>query len=532
VGAGPSAMGLLYGLLEPYNKQEELPPFTIAVVERGTGPPHDAATESPSNWYDAAHTPSSTSASHVSTEITGRTMDLPIGQGLGGTSNINACLCTPPLPQDLESWPEPWRTTLPTSVKSIQTVLEENKAIHYGIGNLQDVASPFLEKASIDMSNRVPTMVTRDSQGRFVRSNYYDALLAPLLKSCPNLKKNLFWFQGTEVQRLLLEGHRIIGVDCISNHVQLQAHATREVILCAGAIETPVLLLTSGIGLDEPLRGVGRHLKDQVLLSRTYLTKWTRNAQLSTNGIAALGHLNLMGRDGMFQVAIADANSHVSILPSALAMAFRRHWKTDFGNRIMEVVFVILKAILKYGIQYTPLGYVLRHFTATTLLFLMHPKSEGSISIKRKTNCPRDEPMMRRHVVVDVDVGYLKDIRDLDALRRGWKACGRMGRCLEVFPGWMFRPLTLLGIDWFQCYCYCFALPYFHFCGTCIMQTERKTDWVVDAGLRLREHTGLYICDSSVFPAMVSSPPALTCTALGHAFSQILISKSSIPTPN
>jgi choline dehydrogenase-like flavoprotein len=67
-----------------------------------------------------------------------------------------------------------------------------------------------------------------------------------------------------------------------------------------------------------------------------------------------------------------------------------------------------------------------------------------------------------------------------------------------------------------------------------MMQTERNTDWAVDAELRLREHTGLYICDASVFPAMLSSPPALMCTALGlgHAFRQILISKRSKHKPN
>jgi NADH dehydrogenase FAD-containing subunit len=78
VGAGPSAIGLLYGLLERYNDSSEPPNFTVAVIERGTGPPHDPSTQSPSNWYEAAHNLTSTSASHISTQITGRIMDLLI----------------------------------------------------------------------------------------------------------------------------------------------------------------------------------------------------------------------------------------------------------------------------------------------------------------------------------------------------------------------------------------------------------------------------------------------------------------------
>jgi choline dehydrogenase-like flavoprotein len=66
-----------------------------------------------------------------------------------------------------------------------------------------------------------------------------------------------------------------------------------------------------------------------------------------------------------------------------------------------------------------------------------------------------------------------------------------------------------------------------------MMQTKPSSDWVVDTELKLRDHEGLYVCDPSVLPTMLSSPPALTCAALlGYAFSKILLSKNEICKPS
>jgi choline dehydrogenase-like flavoprotein len=152
------------------------------------------------------------------------------------------------------------------------------------------------------------------------------------------------------------------------------------------------------------------------------------------------------------------------------------------------------------------------------------------VSIKPKNPVASPEPLMRRNVTPHVDVGYFNDSRDLTTLKEGWEAFGPVRGCLEVFPFLLFRPLHLVGMDWFRCYCSSFILPYFHFCGTCRLETDGQTDWVVDTTLRLREHSGLSICDASVFPTMVSAPPALTCAALGHAFSRVLLSNNIMPT--
>lgn len=79
VGAGTSAMGLLYGLLESFKESE--PPFTIAVIEKG-GAETDPTTTCPHEWYRAAHAKRSSSATQIPVEMTGgRITDLPMGFG-------------------------------------------------------------------------------------------------------------------------------------------------------------------------------------------------------------------------------------------------------------------------------------------------------------------------------------------------------------------------------------------------------------------------------------------------------------------
>ena len=168
-------------------------------------------------------------------------------------------------------------------------------------------------------------------------------LKLPEVDQNPDLKKCVSWFRGTEVQRLLMNKKSIRGVECWCKTQQsfMEIHARKEVILCAGAIETPALLLVSG--LDSSLHGIGCHLKDQVLISRALFQGFRKTSKLSINGIAAIGHLKVEKQ--VFQVAIADGAGYFSILPTILAMPFRRARRTrsspariwETGSRLSKV---------------------------------------------------------------------------------------------------------------------------------------------------------------------------------------------------
>lgn len=536
VGAGPSAMGLLYVMLEPSQKDHSAKqlPFSVCLIERGNvdGEPHDLSTENPIRWYEAAHARNSRSATQIPTTITGRVMDLPIGKGLGGTSNINACLCTPPLQQDLDSWPDQWQQTMLPAVEKVKAALEENDMIHHGYDSYVNIPFPFKEKGDLDMFSQVQTLVAKDptNRNRWVRKNFYDGLVAPLLSTYPHIKASLKFFLGAEVQRIVIdEDNTAKGVVYSTAGGPLRSlWATKGVILAAGAIETPALLLTSGINLE----GVGRHLKDQVLISRTYFTKWRRqNATISTNGIAALGRLR-NGND-VFQLAVVDPSGVSPIVPSTLAMVLRRNFDGwPVWRAISEALFFMTKLVLSLALNYSPLGFLLHRFTTTTLLFLMHPISEGSITIQSKSNT-QAKNLLRSDVDLRINVGYLNNTEDVETLRKGWRMCTRQARCVEAFPSGLFAPFSsLIGFDWFAAYCRSFAQPYFHFSGSCMMRTKGRNDWVVDVDLTVRNYSNLRICDASVFPGTLSSPPALTCAGLGYCLGQKILEQEGVSKPS
>jgi choline dehydrogenase-like flavoprotein len=175
------------------------------------------------------------------------------------------------------------------------------------------------------------------------------------------------------------------------------------------------------------------------------------------------------------------------------------------------------------------------------ILFLMHPHSEGHISIeprrKEEQFDIKDKHLgkmyqRRRDVRVKVNVGYCQDARDLEAMRQVWDNLDFTmvnGWALDLVPKLLQRTFSWMGLDWFAGVCRSTMAPYYHFAGTCAMQRDdQHLDWVVDPqDLQLRDHQGLHLCDASVFPSMVSSPPALTCCALGYAFGKRLAMKNS-----
>ena len=125
-------------------------------------------------------------------------------------------------------------------------------------------------------------------------------------------------------------------------------------------------------------------------------------------------------------------------------------------------------------------------------------------------------------VDIRIDPAYLVDVRDLDQVEYGWRALDGIvprlfPRSLEVLPGALFRDRKKYAAD--------FSMPYFHWMGSCSMETTSsmgpggqeasRSDHVVDKDLKVRNFKGLYICDASILPANVSLFPALSLVAVG-----------------
>jgi choline dehydrogenase len=225
--------------------------------------------------------------------LNGRRISVPRGRGLGGSALINGMVYFRGNPRDYDAWAAAgatgwsYREVLPYFRKS-----EHNENfgpdLYHGRGgpmNVRNVTSPnplnfcfFDALASLGYSYR-EDLNGADSEGMGLRQlsirggrreTTANAMLQPALG-----RPNLVVLTGTQATRIALDGRRAVAVETRSSSGTLIVKAHREIVLAAGAIQSPQLLLLSGIGDGEQLAalgitvrhdlpGVGRNLHDHL----------------------------------------------------------------------------------------------------------------------------------------------------------------------------------------------------------------------------------------------------------------------------
>jgi choline dehydrogenase len=251
-----------------------------------------------------------------------------------------------------------------------------------------------------------------------------------------------------------------------------EARASREVVLCAGAIGSPQLLLLSGIGPAEDLRslgipvvrelpGVGENLHDHPRVAVTFesrrplgLDDTERQQALRQYGLDRTGpHSSTgVGAGALVRTAADAAGPDALVVPTA---------DPDAGAWSLHVA-------------------------------LLRPVSRGSLRLR--TRDPAAHPLIR--------AGYLTDEHDLDALVRGLAiARGLAGQAaLDAYRGRELAPGP--EADDLRRHVRRNATTFFHPVGTCRMGADRMA--VVDHELRVHGVAGLRVVDASVMPALVA----------------------------
>jgi choline dehydrogenase len=420
--------------------------------------------------------------------LNGRRLYWPRGKVLGGCSSINAMCYVRGQPQDYDDWArsgaEGWSyaEVLPYFKKSqvavsdlrSRNVLSEQfvaAGTHFGLPLTRDFNGP--------SQHGVGFYQVTQQHGR--RCSSAVAYLRPAGRW-----SNLEIRGNSLVERIILDKGRASRVQYVRRGQRLNALCTEEILLCAGAVNSPQVLMLSGIGPADHLRelgipvevdlpGVGANLQDH--LDVCTLHKSTSPVTYDFGPLAELGvALRYMAtRSGPGASNVAEAGA---FLCSSQAVDGRPDIQLHFVPAQLD----------DHGRNRLPgHGFTLHACN-------LQPLSRGQIRLRSPR--PSDAPL--------IFANYLQESQDLavmiEAVRRSRQILGAPAfdayRGVEVFPGAEAQTDAQLAA-----FIRAKAETIYHPVGTCRMGTDELA--VVDPSLRVRGVRGLRIVDASIMPTIV-----------------------------
>ena len=445
--------------------------------------------------------------------LNGRVAYCPRGRVLGGSSSINAMVFIRGQHEDFDDWAalgnpgwshadllplfrrmednlagaDAWRGTGgPLTVSNIDA-LAHPLCRHFIDAGIE---LGFPHNADFNGQAQDGVGLYQVTVDRGLRASAATAYLRPAMR-----RSNLTVATNATVTRVLFEGRRAVGVAYEQGGRMLTAHAGREVVLSAGAINSPQLLQLSGVGDPEFLRGkgidvvhalpgVGANLQDHVCIDYIY-----RANRPTLNDVLRpwwsqmlLGARYLLTRSGPLALSVNQAGGFVRTGPGAERPNLQ--------------------------LYFSPLSYLRATPGKRQLMrpdpypgFLLsvsncHPTSRGYVCIRSAD--PREAP--------EIQPRYLSTERDVRELVEGARLMRRLASTrsmraiieAEVMPGPEVASLEAIVDDIRSR-----AGSVFHPCGTCAMGPDPSTA-VVDPRLRVHGLDGLRIADASIFPLLIA----------------------------
>ncbi|MDD2918667.1 choline dehydrogenase [Rhodoferax sp.] len=439
--------------------------------------------------------------------LNGRCGYQPRGKVLGGSSSLNAMIYTRGHPADYDAWAAQgnpgwsYADVLPYFKKAEHN--ERGADDFHGTGgplNVMDLRSPnpfserFVQAAEQAGYSRTADFngAVLEGVGRYqVTHKNGERHSAAKAYVTPNLSRpNLTLFTGAHTTRILMDGKRAVGVEYVHEGQTRRLKCRREVLLCAGAIQSPQILMLSGIGPHEHLlaqqiepihhlAGVGQHLHDHIDVVQ--VVDAPRAKELF--GVSPSAAFSILKgifewrkrRSGILTTNFAEAGGFVKSDPAEATPDLQLH-------------FVI--------------GKLINHGRTTTLghgfschVCLLRPLSRGSVRLASKD--PLALPL--------VDPAFLIEPDDMARMVRGFKQVRRIlaQPALAQFGGRELAATARARTDAeIEQAIRNLADTIYHPVGSCRMGPGPVD--VVDAELRVHGLQGLRVVDASIMPGIVS----------------------------
>ena len=474
--------------------------MSVLLLEAG-GPDDKPAIHDPAGYLLLQGSQSGTDWNYLTEEepnLNRRRIPWPRGKVLGGSSSINFMIYIRGHRLDYDHWSSLGNTgwsydeVLPFFKKSED--YEHGADAFHGAGGPLRVATPrsadsvcsAIVAAAGELGYAGPDWDFNGEKQEGVAGFYQKTIKAGKRHSAasafltPHLgRANLKVQTHVTATRLLIEGQRVIGVEFFKDNELCQVRARREVIVCGGAVESPKLLLLSGLGPAEQLRalgikvaadlpGVGQNLQDHLMLPIAYAVN---------------------------KPPPADAD-----LESA-GLFVRSKETTATESPDLQFMFIPFLSAPEFQALNIPLPVFCLFPTLT------RPRSRGSLSL-RSAN-PQDPPVIRP--------GYLQHELDMQVLLEGVQLTRALVNT-NAFADWRSMPID----EWpkaqtaeeIRAQIRNTATTMYHPAGTCKMGTDARA--VVDAQLRVHGVEGLRVADASIMPTVVNGNTNAACIMIGE----------------
>lgn len=459
----------------------------------------------------------------------GRRLWLPRGRVLGGTSSINGMVYSRGHPLDYDEWAAlgadgwGWQDVLPYFRKS-EASWRGPSEWHGGDGPMTvapiDAAGPVFDATMAAARNRgwavsddqhgahtgegfAPPEVTVHKGRRASTASQY---LRPVRH-----RSNLTVITGAMVTRVIVEGARAVGVELDRRGTREVIRAEREVVLSAGAYNSPKLLLLSGIGPADELRahgidvvqdlpGVGRNLQEHPLtgvgsaLNRP--VGFENNLRWDKLGVTFAKHF----------LALDEKAAQLPVTSFGFV-------RTEEGLDRPDIKANVYPTRLD-GHPWFPLLRPGKGHAMTIFAVLLRPHSRGSVSLRSAD--PAAAPVIR--------INMFQDRRDLETMRRTVRLMREFlatKPLADLLGGELLPGPAVASDDEIDRYNTERCVLAHHASSTCAMGQGHEA--VLDPHLRVRGVAGLRVADASVMPRVVGGNTNAPVIMIGERAADLLL---------